>query len=104
MAPYQIGGRRVILVPGYNDRKNNASNEEGQVATTEKFSSKEGSPSVAVVVGKPDTVTEDDEESINAVINSKGLVAAETGKERATEGINSHNIKIPDFSLPKNRD
>ena len=67
-APYQTGGRRVILVFGYY----------GQVATTEKVSSKEGSPSVAVVVGKPDTETEDDNERINAVINSKGLVMAKT--------------------------
>ena len=48
------------------------------MATTEKVSSKEGSPSVAVVVGKPDTETEDDNERINAVINSKGLVMAKT--------------------------
>ena len=89
--PYQTGGRRVILVPGYY----------GQVLTTEKFSSKEESPSVAAVVGKPDTVTEYDDERINAEINSKGMVTAEMRKERATKGINSHNIKIPDFSLPK---
>ena len=47
------------------------------MATTEKFSLEEGSPLVATVVGKLDTVIEDDEESINAVINSKGLVTAE---------------------------
>ena len=74
------------------------------MATIEKFSLEEGSPSVAAVVGKLDIVTEDDEESINAVINSKGLVTTETRKESATEGINSHNIKIPDFSLLKNWD
>ena len=73
----------------------------GQVLTTEKFSSKEESPSVAAVVGKPDTITEYDDERINAEINLKGMVTAEMRKERATKGINSHNIKIPDFSLPK---
>ena len=91
VAPYQTGGRRVILVPGYY----------GQVATTEKFSLEEESPSVAVVVRKPDTVTKDDEERINVEINSKGMVTIEMRKERATKRINSHNIKIPDFSLPK---
>ena len=89
-APYQTGGRRVILVPKYS----------GQV-TIEKFSSKEGSPSVVAVVGKLDTVTEGNEERINVVINSKGLVTVETRKERATKGIKSHNIKILNFSLPK---
>ena len=74
------------------------------MATIEKFSLEEGSPLVATVVAKLDTVIEDDEESINAVINSKGLVTTETRKESATEGINSHNIKIPDFSLLKNWD
>ena len=101
VAPYQTGGKRIILVPVYYDRKNNASNEEGQVATTKKFSSEDESPSVAAMVGKLDMVIEDDEESINVVINSKGLVMVETGKERATKGINSHNIKNLDFSLPK---
>lgn len=72
-----------------------------QVATTEKLSSKEGSPSVTAAVGKLDTVTEDDEARSNAVINPKGLVTAETSKERATKGVKSHNIKIPNFSLPK---
>ena len=91
VAPYQTGGRRVILVLGYF----------GQVATTKKFSSKEESPLVAAVVGKPDTVTEDDEERNNVEINSKGMVTIEMRKERATKRINSHNIKIPDFSLPK---
>nr|POE84539.1 hypothetical protein CFP56_75697 [Quercus suber]POF00579.1 hypothetical protein CFP56_27655 [Quercus suber] len=80
-APYQTGGRREIKVPRYY----------GQVATTGKISSEEGSPSVAAVVGKSETVNEDDKERINALINSKGLVTAE---------IYSHNIKIPDFSLP----
>ena len=60
VAPYQTGGKRIILVPVYYDRKNNASNEEGQVATTKKFSSEDESPSVAAMVGKLDTVTEDD--------------------------------------------
>ena len=46
------------------------------MATIEKFSSKEGSPSVAAMVGKLDMVTEDDEQRINVVINSKGLVTA----------------------------
>ena len=73
----------------------------GQVATTKKFSSKEGSPSVAVVVRKLDTITEDDEERINALINSKGLITAETRKEHATKGIKSHNIKILNFSPQK---
>ena len=73
----------------------------GQVATTEKFSLEEESPSVAVVVRKPDTVIKDDKERINVEINSKGMVMAEMRKERAMKGINSHNIKIPDFSLPK---
>ena len=91
MSPYQTGGRRVILEPGYYS----------QVATIEKFSSNEGSPSVAAVVGKLDTVTEDDEQRINAVINSKGLVTAETRKEHATKGIKSHIIKFLNFSLPK---
>ena len=74
------------------------------MATIEKFSSKEGSPSVAAMVGKLDMVTEDDEQRITAVINSKGLVTAETRKERAMKGIKSHNIKILNFSLPKNWD
>nr|POE86770.1 hypothetical protein CFP56_15480 [Quercus suber] len=46
--PYQTGGRREILELGYY----------GQVATTEKVSSEKGSPSVAAVVRKSDTVTE----------------------------------------------
>ncbi|KAF3964305.1 hypothetical protein CMV_011384 [Castanea mollissima] len=90
-APYQTGGRMVILVPGYY----------GQVATTKKVSSEEGSPPVATVVGKPNTVTEDDKERINAIINSKCLVMAESRTEQVMKGINSHNIKNPDFSLPK---
>ena len=89
-APYQTGGRREILVPEYY----------GQVAMTEKVSSEEGSPSVAAVVRKSDMVTEDDKERINVVINSKGLVTVETSTEQAIKEIYSHNIKIPDFSLP----
>ena len=41
----------------------------GQVATTEKVSLEEGSPSVVAVVGKSNIVTEDDKERINAIIN-----------------------------------
>ncbi|KAL0000208.1 hypothetical protein SO802_019810 [Lithocarpus litseifolius] len=89
-APYQTSGRREILVPGYY----------GQVATTKKVSSEEGSPLVATAVGKSDTVTEDDKERINAVINSKGLVTVETSTKQAMKEIYSHNIKISDFSLP----
>ena len=71
-----------------------------QVATIEKFSSNEGSPSIATVVRKLDTITKDDEERINTIINSKGLVTAKTRKEHATKGIKSHNIKIPKFFSP----
>ena len=71
---------------------------------TEKVSLEEGSPSVAAVVGKPNTVTEDDKERINVLINSKGLVTTKTRMEQAIKGINSRNIKIPDFPLPKKRE
>ena len=70
------------------------------MATIEKFSLKEGSPSVAAVVRKLDTITKDDEERSNIVINSKGLVTAKTRKEHATKGIKSHNIKIPKLFSP----
>ena len=71
-----------------------------QVATIEKFSSNEGSPSVATMGRKLDTITKDDEERINTVINSKGMVTAKTRKEHATKGIKSHNIKSPKFFSP----
>ena len=71
---------------------------------TEKVSLEEGSPSVAAVVGKPNRVTEDDKERINVLINSKGLVTTKTRMEQAIKGINSRNIKIPNFPLPKKRE
>ena len=56
------------------------------------------------MVGKPNTVTEDNKERINVVINSKGLVTTKTRTEQAIKGINSRNIKIPNFPLPKKRE
>ena len=92
------------MVPGFFDRKFDATEEEDQTAANEKHTLENGSLMVAAVVKQADSVTDkeiDDINGINSISFSKRSSTFEIGKEAEIDVFIIQNGSNSNFTLPK---